>query len=310
MRAKLSRSALVGVLVIFATATALAQRGGYRSQSYSGNLQYDGKFQFVRISYPWYGRQGAPWAHDYPRGEDHFTRILSEITAVPTHTDGHSIMGLSDPEIFKNPLIYMAEPGTWSMSDEDVKNLRAYLQKGGFLILDDNRYNHWGNIDLQVSKLFPEGRWVELDGTHQVFHSFFEIPHPEQIPQYYDPPPPHFLALYRGQQSEQADDDPLQLQHRHVGVLGVLGHRLQARGGEQHRVQGRHQRVHLRHHSLKKDAASKGDVVDSTTQQDRSHGFARGYRARRQDECRPQAHRGRARQAHRRPERTSSIRCS
>ena len=197
MRAKLLRSALTVVLVTLACATALAQRGGYRGpQSYSANLPYDGKFQFVRVSYPWYGRQGAPWAHDYPRGENHFTRILSELTSIPTHTDGSSIMGLSDPELFKNPLIYMAEPGTWSMSDEDVKNLRAYLLKGGFLILDDNRYNHWGNIDLQVSKLFPEGRWVELDGTHQVFHSFFEIPHPEQIPQYYDPPPPHFLALF------------------------------------------------------------------------------------------------------------------
>ena len=65
MRAKL-RSAFVAVLVIFATATALAQRGGYRSQSYSGNLPYDGKFQFVRISYPWYGRQGAPWARNGP----------------------------------------------------------------------------------------------------------------------------------------------------------------------------------------------------------------------------------------------------
>jgi hypothetical protein len=197
MAIRRSRSVLTLVLAVFAGATALAQRGGYRpTQSYSGNVPYDGKFVFVRVSYPWFGGRGAPWAHDYPAGERHFTRILSELTSVRTHTDESSIMSLSDPEIFKNPLIYMAEPGTWSMSDEDVKNLRAYLLKGGFLILDDDRYNHWANIDLQVSKLFPEGRWVELDGTHQVFHSFFEIDHPEQIPQYYDPPPPHFMALF------------------------------------------------------------------------------------------------------------------
>ena len=48
MRARRIRSAFVAVLVIFAAATALAQRGGYRSQSYSGNVPYDGKFVFVR----------------------------------------------------------------------------------------------------------------------------------------------------------------------------------------------------------------------------------------------------------------------
>ena len=53
MQVKRLRSALVVVLAVFASATALAQRGGYRSQSYSQNIPYDGKFQFVRISYPW-----------------------------------------------------------------------------------------------------------------------------------------------------------------------------------------------------------------------------------------------------------------
>ena len=192
-----SRSAVVAALWIFVSITALAQRGGYRpTSSYSGNVPYDGKFVFVRVSYPWYGGRLAPWAHDYPAGERHFTRIFSEITAARVHTDESSIMSLSDPELFKNPVIYMSEPGTWSMSDQDVKNLRAYLLKGGFMILDDDRWNHWGNIDLQVSKVFPEAKWVELDGTSPVFHTFFEINHPENTPQYYDPPPPHFLAVY------------------------------------------------------------------------------------------------------------------
>ncbi len=39
------------------------------------------------MSYPWYGGRGAPWAHDYPRGEEHFMKILSEITHVQAHVD-------------------------------------------------------------------------------------------------------------------------------------------------------------------------------------------------------------------------------
>ena len=37
-----------------------------------------------------------------------------------------------------------------------------------------------------MSRVFPEGRWVELDATHPIFHSFFEIDSLDIIPQAYD----------------------------------------------------------------------------------------------------------------------------
>ena len=55
-RTVLALAMCVGVVAI---ATPLAQRS-YR-QSYSGNVRYDGKFVFIRLSYPWYGGRGAPW---------------------------------------------------------------------------------------------------------------------------------------------------------------------------------------------------------------------------------------------------------
>lgn len=192
------RFGLIATMALLAGTSALAQRGGYRAPtaSYTGNVPYDGRFVFVRLSYPWYNGRLPYWAHDYPDGETNFLKILSEITATPAHVNESSIMSLSDPEIFKFPVIYMAEPGFWSMTDDEAKSLRAYLQKGGYLILDDDRYNHWGNIDLQVSRLFPEGRWFDLDGTSAVFNSFFSIPHPENTPQYYDPAPAYFKGMF------------------------------------------------------------------------------------------------------------------
>ena len=193
------------VAAIGGAATMYAQRGGYGyrspAQSYSGNVRYDGRFVFARLSYPWgYGR-GAPWAHDYPRGEQHLMKILSEISSLSTHTDESSIFSLSDPELFKFPVAYMAEPGYWSMSDADVAGLRAYLSKGGFLILDDFRLREWGNVDLQVSRVFPEARWVDLDATHPIFHSFFEIDSLDIIPQAYDQGRPIFRGVFE-------DNDP------------------------------------------------------------------------------------------------------
>ena len=106
--------ALAMCAVLAAIATPIAQRA--YSQSYSGNVRYDGKFTFIRLSYPWYGGRGAPWAHDWPRGETHFLKIFSELTSVQMHVTESSIMSLSDPELFKFPVAYMAEPGFWAVA--------------------------------------------------------------------------------------------------------------------------------------------------------------------------------------------------
>jgi len=201
-------------LVLLVGATTLAQRGGYRGgyDSYSGNSRYDGRFTFVRISYPDFrggfgGRGGPFWAHDYPRGEEHFLKIMEALTLVPLKVEEHNIMSLSDPDLFKFPVIYLVEPGSWTMTEPEVAALRAYLQKGGFLIIDDmggggqRRPDQWPNLELQMSRVFPSGKWMDIEADHQVFHSFYEILQPHEIPQYYDDGKPVFRGMYE-------DNDP------------------------------------------------------------------------------------------------------
>jgi hypothetical protein len=200
----------VGIAVVMTNiATPTAQRGGgrYQQQSYSGNVRYDGRFAFVRVSYPYWGGRGAPWAHDYPRGETHFLKIWSELTSAPSHTEESSVMSLSDPEIYKFPIIYMCEPGYWQLaSDQEAKALRDYLEKGGFMIFDDFRNGRgnpreWGNFEYQMTRVLPEGRWVDLTPDHPIFHSFYEINSFSIIPQAYDEGPPSFRGWYQ-------DNDP------------------------------------------------------------------------------------------------------
>ena len=111
-----------------------------------GNTPYDGRYVFIRLRYNtgfggFGGRRGGgpQWSHDYPRGEVHFTKILNEITYIRARADGSNILSLDDPELFKFPIAYMAEPGFWSMTDKEVESFRAYLKKGGFVIFDDFR---------------------------------------------------------------------------------------------------------------------------------------------------------------------------
>jgi uncharacterized protein DUF4159 len=198
---------LTGVFLLLIGATALAQRGGYQGgyASYTGNSRYDGRFTFVRISYPdslgGFGRGRQMWSHDYPRGEEHFLKILGALTTVPLHIEEHNIMSLSDPDLFKFPVIYLVEPGTWSMTEAEATALRAYLLKGGFLIIDDMRYQQWANLEYQMARVFPQGRWEDIEGEHQIFNSFYQIANPHDIPQYYDPGKPIFRAMFE-------DNDP------------------------------------------------------------------------------------------------------
>ena len=80
----------------------------------------------------------------------HLMKILKELTFANPLVDDSNILTLDDPELLNYPIAYMSEPGFWTMSDEEMKGLRVYLQKGGFIIFDDFRDNHWDNLEEQM----------------------------------------------------------------------------------------------------------------------------------------------------------------
>jgi hypothetical protein len=196
------------VLLTMGVSSALAQRrgfGGYggrnRREAIQPNPAYDGRFSFVRLRYgPDYGfvSQGLPWSHDYPTGEQHFMKILNELSYLNPHVDETSILPLDSPDLCKYPVAYMAEPGFLTLSDGEVAAFRTYLLKGGFVIFDDfaERRGGWDNFEMQMRRVLPEGRFVDLDASNPIFHAFFEIPDLDIVPQYYDTGKPIFRGIY------------------------------------------------------------------------------------------------------------------
>jgi hypothetical protein len=140
---------------------------------------YDGRFVFMRLRYGPADlrqmRREPPWAHDFPRADFHFMKILSELTFTRTFIDQGNIRTLDDPDMALFPIAYMSEPGFWLPNDEEAEGLRAYLQKGGFIIFDDFRDNHRDNLVFQMRKVLPDAIWKPMDVAHPIFHSFFEI---------------------------------------------------------------------------------------------------------------------------------------
>jgi hypothetical protein len=173
---------LVAGLLVIPTMTATAQRrggGGNRGPQILPNVPYDGRFTYVRVRYelPMDGgfRQDIKWAHDYPRGEQHFAKVMSELSTIRVHTSGSNILTLDDPLLTKYPVAAITEPGFWRPNDAEVLGLRNYLLKGGFVIFDDFAGEHWMNFEEQMRRVFPKLRPIELTIDHPLFDSFYKI---------------------------------------------------------------------------------------------------------------------------------------
>jgi len=173
---------IVAVLILALIATSLvAQRS--RNSDALPNTPYDGKFTFVRIKYTPAGMGGdggfgygdPRWNHDYPRAEAHFGKILSELSLVPTFLGGGNVLTFDDPELFNYPIAYLTEPGFWSVNQKETEGMRAWLAKGGFLIVDDFVGNQWYNFEEKLKIVLPDARLVKLDASHPIFDSFFRI---------------------------------------------------------------------------------------------------------------------------------------
>jgi hypothetical protein len=206
----------VGVLIFCLTDLALAQRGLSGSEP-PINAPYDGRFTFARLRYTtaaggyYYG--GIPaWAHGYwsvrggARAEASLMKILKEISFLDAHVADSVVLALDDPDLCKYPVAYMTEAGYWTLTDREAEAFRAYLLKGGFVIFDDFRDpprggGGWEQFAANMRRVLPEGRFIDVDASSPIFHSFFDIDSLGIIPQSYDQGPPIIRALFQ-------DNDP------------------------------------------------------------------------------------------------------
>jgi hypothetical protein len=175
----------IALLLLIAMIPALvAAQGLFRARGEA--VPYDSHFTFTRIRYSsgLRGFGGASWAHDYPAADRNVSYIIDYITNMRVRLDGTNVITLDDPRLFENPIIYVSEPGFWTIRDSEALHLREYLLKGGFVIFDDfDGDAQWRNMAAQMARALPEHRWFDVPPDHPIFHSFFDVsgldvPHP------------------------------------------------------------------------------------------------------------------------------------
>lgn len=178
------------------------------------NAPYDATLTFCRLAFEsgpggYYYYRLPAWAHGYPTAERSLMKILEGITGIlKPRMDKTNVIRIGDPAMFRYPIAYMTEAGYLTLTDMEARALRDYLVKGGFIIFDDFRnrdgIDGWANFVHVMRKVMPEGRLIELDGSHPVFHSFFEIPSPREFLTCYDRAgAPEFWGMYEDNDSSK-----------------------------------------------------------------------------------------------------------
>jgi hypothetical protein len=184
----------LGVMLIVAmTALAEAQRrrGGMTYVKRPEHITWNSDFTFCRLYYRQAnGGDGGGWGVDYPRADMNLPIRLSELTKAPVNFDesrepNHVVLQATEPELFKCPFVMMSEFGGAYFSPEEAAALREYLQKGGFLWVDDawgdEAWQHWVG---ELRKVLPENTHPVIDVplNHSILHTLFDAKRIPQIP--------------------------------------------------------------------------------------------------------------------------------
>jgi hypothetical protein len=177
-------AALVATLLAWAPIdSASAQDPGYEP---------DARFTIGRVKYG----GGGDWYAD-PTSLPNLLRALRERVALEV-TDREVNVSLDDEGLHKTPFLYMTGHGAVKLTDTELRNLRGFLEGGGFLWVDDN-YGLDEHFRALVARLYPDRSLVELPYDHPIYHVYYEFESgPPKIHEHDGKPPQGFALFHEG----------------------------------------------------------------------------------------------------------------
>ncbi|MGQ7843858.1 DUF4159 domain-containing protein [Granulosicoccus sp. 3-233] len=140
------------------------------------------EFVFARLMYGG-GYDGWPrWQADWPEAETHFSTGLDRLTSIDVAAEG-VVLRMAGTDVFDYPWIYVVEVGFLSLAPDEIAQLREYLLRGGFLMVDDfHGQAEWQQFEYIMSLVFPDRAIEELSNDSEIFHVVYDLAEREQIP--------------------------------------------------------------------------------------------------------------------------------
>lgn len=171
---------VVAVLALVAAGLASGQFRGRRSAYRYGTFDDNTPPRTEFVNMRWhFGTNGAighmGWSHNYPYSELNLNEFIGRTTRVDVEDNSYRGIELSSPEIFQYPFAYISEPGEMEMTDAEVANLREYIERGGFILIDDFDTWHMDNLREEMHRVFPDRNFERLSVDNPIFNLVHEI---------------------------------------------------------------------------------------------------------------------------------------
>jgi len=185
--------------IVAASAAAYAQRiwtgGGrfYREPpKWVKEADFDGSFLYCRGFYNsvTFEPGGQGWSTDYPGADNNFSVRLAELTRMRVKLNeeripNYGVVSLTDPLLYKCPVLFMEDVGTLEFSETEVAALREYFLKGGFLWVDDYWGSQaWDRWSQEIARVLPPNRFpiVDVPLSHPIMHTLYDVKDYLQVP--------------------------------------------------------------------------------------------------------------------------------
>jgi len=107
--------------------------------------------------------------------EEFLSAVASE-TSISTSRKFRPVK-LGERELFRFPFAVMTGEGTFALTEDERRNLKQYLEKGGFLLASAGcSSREWGESFVRELQLvFPDNKLADVPGDHPIFRTVYDI---------------------------------------------------------------------------------------------------------------------------------------
>jgi hypothetical protein len=129
------------------------------------------------------------WTMDYPRSDRHLLQGVRRLTRIDSRSVEQVVSLDGTDDMYNFPAAYAVEVGHWRLGDDEAKQLREFLLRGGFLMVDDfHGSEEWAIFLDSLNRVFPDRQPVDIPDNDPIFHVIYDLQDRFQVPgaQYYE----------------------------------------------------------------------------------------------------------------------------
>ncbi|HEX8696562.1 MAG TPA: DUF4159 domain-containing protein [Longimicrobium sp.] len=129
-----------------------------------------GQFVFATARY-----ESGDW-DSAPLVPTNIIHAVAQYTAIPVAAQGVTV-DLSSAELFKFPFVFMTGHLPVRFSRQESDNLKAYVERGGLIFIDDHNHDVDGafhkTATAELRRIFGPAALKEIPNDHELYRAFF-----------------------------------------------------------------------------------------------------------------------------------------